>query len=109
MITCFPVSAQTNKIECIPEADPGLRSCNAKLTKWYYDTQSFQCRPFEYTGCRGNNNRFDTEEICRCHCTGACGDAPKAGKTYTKPPSCVDIIWPYITSFHTWYPGNTSP
>jgi hypothetical protein len=35
------------------------------LTKYYFDTNSGDCRQFVYGGCQGNDNRFDSIEGCR--------------------------------------------
>lgn len=31
-------------------------------TKWYYDRYAHRCREFHYSGCDGNENRFDSFE-----------------------------------------------
>ncbi len=32
--------------------------CDAKEAVWYFDNQVKKCKPFYYTGCGGNENRF---------------------------------------------------
>ncbi|KAI8513398.1 hypothetical protein Bbelb_100370 [Branchiostoma belcheri] len=64
---------------CCPK--PGTNSCEQPkhvgtcgpsnpLTslRWFYNTQTGQCEPFDYTGCGGNNNNFKTEEECESLC-----------------------------------------
>ncbi|CAL1266789.1 unnamed protein product [Larinioides sclopetarius] len=35
---------------------------------WYYDADSESCESFNYGGCLGNNNRFETKEACEQKC-----------------------------------------
>lgn len=43
-------------------------SCGRYTMRWYFNSQAQACRPFIYSGCEGNNNRFlhleECEEIC---------------------------------------------
>ncbi|XP_063221793.1 papilin isoform X2 [Bacillus rossius redtenbacheri] len=42
--------------------------CRGNFTRWYYDTESGQCRHFSYGGCKGNGNNFLTESACQQRC-----------------------------------------
>lgn len=44
--------------------------CRALIPMWYYDTDSETCEPFNYGGCKGTRNRFDTEKLCKETCVG---------------------------------------
>ena len=35
---------------------------------WYYDGSVKECRQFEYGGCEGNENRFNTQFECQATC-----------------------------------------
>ena len=44
--------------------------CGAKNRRFYFDAASGQCKEFNYGGCEGNGNNFETEYECRMACTG---------------------------------------
>ncbi|VDK66417.1 unnamed protein product [Anisakis simplex] len=43
--------------------------CRESYRKWYFDKAVGYCRMFVYSGCDGNENRFDTEAECRQACS----------------------------------------
>ncbi|KAJ8018672.1 Boophilin-H2 [Holothuria leucospilota] len=55
---------------CDLPVDPG--SCNGFLHRYYYDVDTSQCQLFVYRGCGGNENNFESEEVCET----ACYDSP---------------------------------
>ncbi|KAM8913603.1 kunitz-type protease inhibitor 1a isoform 2-T2 [Spinachia spinachia] len=62
----IPVNEQ--KVRCTEHPDTG--NCRDSWTKWYYDPLQEQCFRFNYGGCQGNDNRFDTEQACLRMCRG---------------------------------------
>ncbi|XP_041809444.1 kunitz-type protease inhibitor 1a [Chelmon rostratus] len=62
----IPVDEQ--KVRCTEVPDTG--SCRDSLTKWYYSPNQEDCFRFNYGGCQGNENRFDTRESCVNFCRG---------------------------------------
>nr|XP_048713923.1 collagen alpha-1(VII) chain isoform X3 [Caretta caretta] len=42
--------------------------CSRFTLRWYYNQKVAECRPFIYSGCRGNLNRFYTKEDCDLQC-----------------------------------------
>ncbi|XP_050294454.1 papilin isoform X2 [Anthonomus grandis grandis] len=44
-------------------------SCDGYFLKWYYDKEMRQCSQFAYSGCLGNDNKFDTREECAELCS----------------------------------------
>lgn len=51
---------------CLEPADSGL--CKASERRFYYNSAIGKCRPFNYTGCGGNNNNFITRRDCLITC-----------------------------------------
>ncbi|XP_026164806.1 kunitz-type protease inhibitor 1a [Mastacembelus armatus] len=62
----IPVDEQ--KARCTEHPDTG--NCRESFTKWYYNPVKRECFRFNYGGCEGNENRFDTEESCKRVCHG---------------------------------------
>ncbi|XP_053576698.1 papilin-like [Bombina bombina] len=42
--------------------------CSKFTLRWYYNRLVGECRPFVYSGCGGNLNRFDEKELCELQC-----------------------------------------
>jgi hypothetical protein len=55
-------------------------NCTQKIVKWLYDVNLKHCRQFEFSGCNGNRNRFET----RHQCTEICEIPKRRGKYNTK-------------------------
>lgn len=43
-------------------------NCSQRVNKWYYDQHSKYCREFQFTGCNGNGNKFETRKQCTQIC-----------------------------------------
>merc|ERR1712232_1037965 len=59
--------------------------CRANVTRWHYNNSTNRCEKFFYGGCRGNENRFTTEDECQTAC--ACTLPPDAGQGEALIPS----------------------
>ncbi|CAD5210480.1 unnamed protein product [Bursaphelenchus okinawaensis] len=73
----YKCTKRFKKSVCCPEAQHvctqplniGLHCMMAKSHKqFYYHSESGECRPFIYTGCSGNDNRFESIKLCEDHC-----------------------------------------
>ncbi|XP_020811199.1 papilin isoform X5 [Drosophila serrata] len=42
--------------------------CSGFTKKWYFDVDRNRCEEFQYGGCYGTNNRFDSLEQCQSTC-----------------------------------------
>ncbi|KAG7470748.1 hypothetical protein MATL_G00117080 [Megalops atlanticus] len=53
---------------CTAAYDSG--PCRAHFRMFFFDPATQTCRQFTYGGCRGNANRYGTEEECMAKCSG---------------------------------------
>ncbi|GFY77027.1 hypothetical protein TNIN_257221 [Trichonephila inaurata madagascariensis] len=51
---------------CSLQAFPG--PCYGWIDRFYYDVNLGICKPFKYSGCKGNKNNFLTTEDCEKSC-----------------------------------------
>jgi len=58
------------KIVCTLPKDNGLECIGnqTRIAKWYFDRNQKICRPFYYSGCGGNENKFDSWDECEEKC-----------------------------------------
>ncbi|XP_041970064.1 papilin-like isoform X2 [Aricia agestis] len=68
---------------CAQPLEPG--NCLENIMQWYYEQSRDDCQQFLYTGCSGNDNRFETRE----ECLGRCRKTPPAPTTTVSPPNAI--------------------
>jgi hypothetical protein len=49
-------------LACARSPDRG--ECLGHFNMWYYDYKKSECSQFEYSGCKGNENKFLRKEQC---------------------------------------------
>ncbi|XP_076313999.1 proteinase inhibitor-like isoform X2 [Tachypleus tridentatus] len=49
---------------------PVTGPCRAEFKRYNYNTRTKQCEPFIYGGCKGNGNRYKSEQDCLDACSG---------------------------------------
>ncbi|CAI2353574.1 unnamed protein product [Caenorhabditis sp. 36 PRJEB53466] len=60
------LATEETKFRCLEPVEIG--SCQETYPAFYYDRTSRTCRPFAYSGCGGNANRFMTVSQCENLC-----------------------------------------
>ena len=53
------------------------------LQRWYFNTKTARCEPFQYSGCRGNANNFRSAAACE-RASRACGRTLERAATQPK-------------------------
>ncbi len=50
--------------------------CDAAFLRWYFNAETHRCEPFTWGGCGGNENNFESPDLCREACGGGtpCAD-----------------------------------
>uniref|UniRef100_A0A915JPK8 Papilin n=1 Tax=Romanomermis culicivorax TaxID=13658 RepID=A0A915JPK8_ROMCU len=54
---------------------PQSGSCDGFIQRYFFDVDSKSCMIFNYTGCQGNENNFETASACELRCSRAMADA----------------------------------
>ncbi|XP_017083163.2 papilin isoform X3 [Drosophila eugracilis] len=85
----------TGKHVCLLPKSSG--PCTGYTKKWYFDADRNRCEEFQYGGCYGTNNRFDTLEQCQ----GTCASSENL-------PTCEQPVesGPCAGNFERWYYDN---
>ena len=66
LTTCAARKKGGSKANC--SLDPVIGPCKGSITKFYYSEVSGFCEPFNYGGCGGNSNKFDSKRECMEQC-----------------------------------------
>ncbi|XP_076313983.1 carboxypeptidase inhibitor SmCI-like isoform X3 [Tachypleus tridentatus] len=72
------------------QSPPVTGPCEAIIPRYYYDPESHQCKKFNFGGCGGNGNRYETIADCLSACSGRakdCKSPPVSGPCTANIPS----------------------
>ena len=69
-----------DKDVCYMEYETG--SCYGNISRYYYNHKTDKCELFNYGGCDGNLNNFETQISCRLFANQYCYDYDKKNKDY---------------------------
>lgn len=78
-ITFFYFQRTNTEDVCTEGLNHGSQECSDRILSYFYNTDTTECEAFEYTGCGGNGNRFESSEQCQRQCGGFKG----VGKFFT--------------------------
>ncbi|XP_051777143.1 collagen alpha-1(VII) chain isoform X2 [Erpetoichthys calabaricus] len=70
----YPTATFTDN-PCLLPLEEG--SCAHYTLHWYFNSKAAECRPFVYSGCKGNDNRFTDKEDCELQCWDHIKDTAK--------------------------------
>uniref|UniRef100_A0A1I7XKR0 BPTI/Kunitz inhibitor domain-containing protein n=1 Tax=Heterorhabditis bacteriophora TaxID=37862 RepID=A0A1I7XKR0_HETBA len=59
----------TNALNCSSKKEVGFFCEQPSSKMFYYDSRYKVCQPFQYRGCGGNDNQFNTAQECREQCS----------------------------------------
>jgi hypothetical protein len=59
-------------------------NCDASIKRYHYNLNMAKCLEFEYTGCDGNLNNFETKKECEMACDVLIEMAKQASSEDTK-------------------------
>lgn len=54
------------RVICNQKKEPG--PCRGAFTKWFFNPDANECQSFNFGGCRGNSNNFNTHQECAKVC-----------------------------------------
>ncbi|KAI6186600.1 hypothetical protein M3Y98_00150400 [Aphelenchoides besseyi] len=109
-IVAGTVSPQRS-IACNLPEDKGEVCHRGYQLAWFYNTAESRCTQFWYGGCKGNQNRFSSQEECEA----VCYEPPEKGRCYLPkvegPARCTNLAARYWYDYETkqcaafWYRG----
>uniref|UniRef100_A0A914MDQ6 BPTI/Kunitz inhibitor domain-containing protein n=1 Tax=Meloidogyne incognita TaxID=6306 RepID=A0A914MDQ6_MELIC len=72
LILLIVLTTLINLSECKVDRcrQPKLEGNNCGGTRWWYVAKEKACKPFQYKGCGGNQNNFDSFASCQKACKG---------------------------------------
>lgn len=68
--------------------------CERYTLRWYYSQRGAECRPFVYSGCGGNANRFGSRRDCELRCGGHAGTGRHGTTQHSLAPRGENALIP---------------
>jgi hypothetical protein len=65
--------ASCTRAQDICELPKVIGPCSGSMEQYWYDKEKDECFTFNYGGCQGNGNKFDTKEFCENRCLKGTG------------------------------------
>ncbi|PAA80802.1 hypothetical protein BOX15_Mlig025764g1 [Macrostomum lignano] len=101
-----PLLLPESNFSSVCQLPPSAGSCPmsdlVRLTRYFFDERTGQCRTFKFTGCGGNANNFETEEDCHYACLNFRASQPSC----QRPPGCIDNDNPNVQMVTRWQLGD---
>ncbi|CAG9833507.1 unnamed protein product [Diabrotica balteata] len=66
----LPMCKNITRICTLPKDS---RNCGSFTVNWFYSTLKHQCEQFQYGGCGGTDNRFESKQACEETCVNPTG------------------------------------
>ena len=76
--------------------------CLARIPRWWYNKEYKRCYRFNYGGCSGNNNNFQTEAVCRAICPDTCKSQGSRLPCSPAPVGDLGVGGPIPGSWQAW-------
>lgn len=71
-MNCSRLNETLTEDVCALPKDSGPCHSDASIRRWYFNSKTKKCEQFKYGGCGGNENNFDSKELCEHACAGEC-------------------------------------
>lgn len=94
---CDSICVSPTRSEDICQLPQVRGACNGNYQSWTYDRERGVCREFDYSGCLGNKNRFDSRDACDEMC-GSGSEGSSGNKCHHRPEQ-----GPCRGNFVRWY------
>ncbi|KAM7431863.1 CUB and sushi domain-containing protein 3 [Porites harrisoni] len=95
---------------CAQPADPG--PCETNVTRWAFNPKAGRCKRFNYGGCFGRENNFETKEKCnqRCPPTDKARNAgcPKCSRQVKIRVACKESDYAFVGKVQRNLPDNST-
>ncbi|VDL69609.1 unnamed protein product [Nippostrongylus brasiliensis] len=93
---CCPVPASELSCNEVVSAGTPCFGRSVTIQRFYFNPSTRKCHPFQYYGCNGNGNNFQSMQSCQDHCLNAlesvCGGAAALIDPNQQPQRCSATV-----------------